>query len=195
LSGVDKRYGLLRASRSIVDHGKDSGMMSYILRPLRQTISALLAGDSPRQLAAGFAIGMVLGLVPKGNLIALSLCVLVFSLRVNTSLALVAAVAFSWAGAVLDPFADKLGLQVLSIASMQATYASIFNMPLGPWLGLNNTVVIGSLLIGLYLAYPVYWVSLIAGERLQPRLIDWTTKHRRASRILGVSTSVTRRAA
>jgi uncharacterized protein (TIGR03546 family) len=170
-------------------------MLSFIVRPLRTAISALLAGDSPRQLAAGFAIGMVLGLVPKGNLIALSLCVLVFSLRVNTSLALLAAVAFSWAGALLDPFANKLGLQVLGIDSMQATYASVFNLPLGPWLGFNNTVVTGSLLIGLYFAYPVYWVCLITSERLQPRMVDWVEKHRRASKTFGISSPTTRRAA
>src|SRR5476651_1276880 len=93
-------------SSALASHGKDSWMLSFVVRSLRTVIAALLAGDSPRQLAAGFAIGMVLGLVPKGNLIALSLCVLVFSLRVNTSLALVAAAAFSWAGAVLDPFAN-----------------------------------------------------------------------------------------
>jgi uncharacterized protein (TIGR03546 family) len=170
-------------------------MLSLFLRPLRQAISALLAGDSPRQLAAGFAIGMVLGLMPKGNLIALSLCVLVFSLRVNTSLALTAAALFSWTGAALDPFANKLGLQVLSVGTMQATYASVLNLPLGPWLGFNNTAVMGSLLIGLYLAYPVYWVSLIAGERLQPRLLDWTTKHQRVSNAVGIATPATRRAA
>jgi uncharacterized protein (TIGR03546 family) len=170
-------------------------MLSYLVRPLRHAVSALLGGDSPRQLAAGFAIGMVLGLVPKGNLIALSLCVLVFSLRVNTSLALVAALAFSWAGAVLDPFASKLGLQVLGVESMQVAYASVFNLPLGPWLGFNNTVVIGSLLIGLYFAYPVYWVSLIASERLQPQLTAWVTKHRRTSKSMGAPAPTTRRAA
>jgi multisubunit Na+/H+ antiporter MnhE subunit len=30
---------------------------------------------------------------------------------------------------------------------------------LGPWLGFNNTIVTGSLLLGLYLAYPVYWLT------------------------------------
>jgi uncharacterized protein (TIGR03546 family) len=170
-------------------------MLSSIVRPLRLAFGALLGGDSPRQLAAGFALGMVLGLVPKGNLIALSLCVLIFSLRVNTSLALVAAVAFSWAGSILDPLAGKLGLQVLSMGSLQATYASVFNLPLGPWLGFNNTVVTGSLLMGLYLMYPVYWVVLIVGERLQPRLVAWAGNHPRASKALGVSTSATRRAA
>jgi uncharacterized protein (TIGR03546 family) len=171
-------------------------MLSHLLGPLRRAIAALLAGDSPRQLAAGFALGMVLGLVPKGNLIALSLCVLVFSLRVNTSLALLAAVAFTWVGAALDPFAGKLGMQVLTIDSMQATYASVFNFPFGPWIGFNNTVVMGSLLIGIYFAYPAYWLSLVLCERLQPRVIAWTNKHRRISKAIGVSPpSSTRRAA
>ncbi|HEY4234716.1 MAG TPA: TIGR03546 family protein [Lacipirellulaceae bacterium] len=170
-------------------------MLSTIVRPLRQATAALLSSDSPRQLAAGFALGMVLGLLPKGNLIALSLCVLVFSLRVNTSIALIAAVAFSWTGAVLDPFAAKLGLQVLGIGSMQATYASVLNLPLGPWLGFNNTAVLGSLLIGIYLAYPVYWVSLVVSGRMQPRLVAWATNHRRASKVLGAAVPTTRRAA
>jgi uncharacterized protein (TIGR03546 family) len=170
-------------------------MLSYVVRPLRIVTGASLAGDSPRQLAAGFALGMVLGLVPKGNLIAVSLGVLIFSLRVNTSLALLAAVAFSWVGSFLDPFAHRVGMQVLSIDSLQATYASVFNYPLGPWLGFNNTVVVGSLLIGIYFAYPAYWLSLVTCRRLQPRLIVWVEGHRRVSKALGVSAPTTRRAA
>jgi uncharacterized protein (TIGR03546 family) len=170
-------------------------MLSAIIRTLRQMVAALLAGDSPRQLAAGIAIGMVLGLVPKGNLIAVSLCVLVFSLRVNTGLALLAATVFTWIGAGIDPFASKLGMQVLMISSLQATYASVFNLPLGPWIGFNNTVVTGSFLIGVYLAYPTYWLSLVICERLQPRLVAWTAKHQRLSRVMGVGAPAARRAA
>ena len=36
---------------------------------------------------------------------------------------------------------------------------TIFNWPLGPWIGFNNTVVTGTLLIGLYVAYPTYWFT------------------------------------
>jgi hypothetical protein len=46
---------------------------------------------------------------------------------------------------------------VLSAPSLQANYAYVYTMPLGPWLGFNNTVVCGSLLMGLYAAYPVHW--------------------------------------
>jgi uncharacterized protein (TIGR03546 family) len=139
-------------------------MFSAGLRPVRRVFQALLAHDASNQLAAGFALGMVLGLVPKGNLIAVSLFVVLFSLRVNTGIGLVAAIAFSWLGPALDPFADKLGAYLLTAPSLQATYASLFQLPLGPWFEFNNTIVVGSLAIGLWAAYPVYWFSSIVFE-------------------------------
>ena len=137
-------------------------MFSAVVAPIRRITHGLLACHSSGQLAAGFALGMIIGLMPKGNLIALSLCVLLFSLRCNKGLAILAAVLFSFVGTWTDPFAHKLGLAALSLQPLQATYASVFSFPLGAWLGFNNTVVTGSLLMGLYLAYPVYWaMSLI----------------------------------
>ena len=137
-------------------------MLRDFIRVLRKVVSSLLAGGSPGQLAAGFTIGMIIGLLPKGNLIALSLCVLLFSLRCNKGLGLVAAIAFSFATPWTDSIAHKIGLYALTLDSMQSTYASTLNLPLGAWLGFNNTVVTGSLLLGLYVAYPVYWVMRIS---------------------------------
>jgi uncharacterized protein (TIGR03546 family) len=143
-------------------------MLASLLRPIRSLVAALLAHDAPNQLAAGFALGMVLGLAPKGNLIALSLLVLLFSLRVNAGIGLLAAFAFSWVGPVLDPFTDKLGAYVLTVGAMQSTYAAMFHLPLGPLFAFNNTVVVGSLLVGLWALYPTYWISLVAFRRLRP---------------------------
>lgn len=134
-------------------------MFSAALRPLRLVVQALLAHDASNQLALGFALGIVLGLVPKGNLIAVSLLVLLFSLRVNKGVSLLAAFAFSWVGPALDPFADRLGANILSAGTLQPTYAALFQMPLGPWFDFNNTVVVGSLVIGLWAFYPAYWFS------------------------------------
>jgi uncharacterized protein (TIGR03546 family) len=133
-------------------------MLFEAIAVLRRILRSLLAANAPGQLAAGFTLGMIIGVMPKSNLIALSLCVLLFSLRCNKGLGLAAAVAFSFVGPWTDPFAHKLGLAVLSIDSLQAAYAWTLTMPLGPWLGFNNTVVTGSLLMGLYVAYPVFWI-------------------------------------
>jgi hypothetical protein len=42
----------------------------------------------------------------------------------------------------------------------------VFNLPGGPWLGFNNTVTCGALLVGLYVAYPVYYGTRVICERL-----------------------------
>lgn len=143
-------------------------MLTDLVTPVRRAASFLLAHDAPPQLAAGFALGMVIGLLPKGNLIALSLCVLLFSLRVNKGLALVAAVLFSIFGRHADAFAaftHKVGLYALHAEPLQGLYAAVYRLPLGPWLEFNNTVVMGSLLVGLYTAYPVYWLTRVALTR------------------------------
>jgi uncharacterized protein (TIGR03546 family) len=145
-------------------------MLTSVMRPLRRVVQALVAHDAPNQIAAGFALGMMLGFMPKGNLIALSLLVLLFSLRVNKSAGLAAAFLFSFTGPILDQFGNKLGLYVLTSEQMQGTYATIFNMPLGPWLEIDNTAVIGSLLLGLYAFYPVYLFGTLAVGRWQARM-------------------------
>ena len=141
-------------------------------------LHGLLASDSPNQLAAGFTLGMIIGLVPKGNLIAVSLCVLLFSMRVNKGLALVAAVLFSAIGPLVDSFSHKLGLALLSTDALQSTYVLAFSLPLGPWLEFHNTVVAGTLTLGLYIAYPVYWISSVLCKLLQPFASKWIKRQR-----------------
>jgi uncharacterized protein (TIGR03546 family) len=145
-------------------------MLRAVIAPLRCTARSLVSSNSPDQLAAGFTLGMIIGVMPKSNLVALSLCVLIFSLRCNKGLALVSAAMFSCVAAWTDPFAHKLGLSVLSAPSLQANYASMFSLPVVPWLGFHNTVVCGSLLMGLYAAYPVHWLVKTLSAAIERRM-------------------------
>jgi uncharacterized protein (TIGR03546 family) len=153
-------------------------MLSPVVAILRKVLSGLLASNGAEQLAAGFTLGMMIGLVPKGNLIVLSLCVLLFSLRVNKGMALVAAILFSAISPFADSFTHKLGLAVLNTGALQSTYALAFSLPLGPWFGFHNTVVAGSLALGLYIAYPVYWSSRLVCTWLRPAALGWINKRR-----------------
>jgi uncharacterized protein (TIGR03546 family) len=134
-------------------------MLSDSIALVRSIVRSLLAGNGAGQLAAGFTLGMIIGIMPKSNLIALTLCIAMFSLRCNKGLGLVTAIAFSFVGPWIDPFAHKVGLAMLGVGSLQTTYATVFNWPFGPWIGFNNTVVTGTLLIGLYVAYPTFWFT------------------------------------
>ncbi len=145
-------------------------MISDIVSRLRIFSSSLLTSAAPGQIAAGFTLGMLIGVMPKSNLIALSLCVVLFSLRCNKGLGLAVAVLFSLASPLTDPIAHELGASILQSESMQGVYAAAFNMPLGPWVGFNNTVVTGSFLLGLYIAYPVYFAVRMLLTVLQSTL-------------------------
>jgi uncharacterized protein (TIGR03546 family) len=147
-------------------------MLSPCVAVLQRAVQRLVAGDSPQRLAAGFTLGMMLGLVPKSNLIAMALCVLLFSLRANKGLGVAAAVAFSLVSTWADSFTHKVGASVLAIDTLQPMYAWLYELPLGPWLGFHNTVVTGSLAVGSYLAYPTYWLVQAACCRIQKAAAD-----------------------
>ena len=153
-------------------------MHSILLQPLRRLAQALLAHDSPRQVAWAVVLGMFLGLLPKGNLTALGLATLLAALRVNRSAGLFAAGIFSVVGFGWDGLAHHVGALALVWAPVRPLHVWLYQLPLGPWLGLNNTVVVGQLLMGLYLAYPVFWLTLQFATHVQPRLSDWLLRYR-----------------
>lgn len=145
-------------------------MLNLLLRPLRFLVQALVGNDSARQTAWGVALGMLVGLLPKGTLLAIALGMLLCAVRINMAAGLLAVGLFSYVGAQLDDFAHKVGALALTWAPMQDAYRDLYAAPLGPWLGFNNTVVMGQLLIGLYLFYPAYHLGLVLGLRVQPRI-------------------------
>ena len=153
-------------------------MVSLLLRPVRQLALALVANDSPRQVAWGFTLGMLAGLVPKGSLLAMCLFVSVCALRVNKPAGLLALALFSMVGTWLDPFAHAIGALALTWEPARSLHAWLYQLPLGPWLGLNNTVTLGQLAIGLYLVYPVYHITRVSVSRLQPRAVAWLQRYR-----------------
>lgn len=161
--------------------------MSYLLTPLRQFAGALIGNDSPRQLAAGVTIGMMLGLVPKGNLIAVALLVLLLALKVNRAAGLVVALFVSAIRMFFDRFAHLLGKDVLETAWLQLGFAQLYDMPLGPWLGFNNTIVMGSLLLAIYFSYPCYFFSLCAVQAWQPKAASFLRSNRVTRLLLGLT--------
>jgi uncharacterized protein (TIGR03546 family) len=142
-------------------------MLSLVLRPFQQLWQIVAANRTPRALAVGFTLGMIIGLMPKGNLLAVLVVASVPLLRANVPMALLGALAFSWFGMFFDPLMHRIGLHILTVQSLQGFYRFVDGLPLGPWIGFQNTVVTGSLLFGLYLAYPVYWLTWVVCRRLR----------------------------
>ncbi len=153
-------------------------MLNLFLRPLRILAQALIGNDTPRQTAWGLALGMMVGLLPKGNLLAIGLAMIMCGSRINRSAGLLGIGLFSLIGAALDEFAHRLGALLLTRPELRPVFAWIYEQPLGPFTGLNNTVVVGELLIGLYLFYPVYRLSYSAARFIRPRMHAYLMKYR-----------------
>ena len=147
-------------------------MLSLLLRPLRQLLRILKAHDTPAQIAGGFTLGALIGWLPMGNLIAVAALLLLCSIRVSRPAGVLGAMLFVWIGAVADPFAHAIGLKLLNIGSLEEFYTALYNAPTGPWIGFNNTVVLGSLVLGVYFSFPIFWLSYWLCHVVQQHLAE-----------------------
>lgn len=132
----------------------------FFLRILKMIVDAVTEDASPKRLAWGFAWGALIGLVPKDNFIAAALVVVLCTLRVNLAAGFGSAFLFSWFGPLTDPVAHWVGQYLLCVPTLVPFWTSLYNLPGVPWTAFNNTVVLGSLVMGLILLYPLR----IAGE-------------------------------
>jgi uncharacterized protein (TIGR03546 family) len=161
-------------------------MLLRLIRPLRVLARLLTAAGTPRQLALGLAMGMLIGMVPKGNLTAVVLTVMLLAGRFNLGAGMVAAAVFSWLGMLVDPLSHRIGQALLTCPSLQPTWAFLYDQPLAPWTGFHNTVVLGSLLLGLWLFYPVYRLAEPAFAHVVPRVVDRLREYRISRLLFGM---------
>lgn len=130
------------------------------LRLLKNVLASLHGGEDPRHLAAGFALGAALGLIPKENLFAVAFFLLFFALRLNKGMTLLAAAFFTPIGYALDGAAHSIGLVLLQAPALRGVWTALYDLPILPLTRFNNTVVLGNLAIGLALFVPLYFFFL-----------------------------------
>ncbi len=143
--------------------------LRHVLK-LRSLVRIFAADRTPHQLALAVALGMLVGVLPKGNLLTLFATVLLFGLRVNLGTGLATAFLISLAGSDLDRLTHGIGVRVLQTPAVYEVLRRGHQLPLIPWTSMNNTVVVGSLVLGLLLLYPTYHISRLSAEALIPRL-------------------------
>lgn len=126
---------------------------------LKSLLISLQGEDDPSHVAAGFALGATLGLVPKGNFLAVIFLLMFFFFRVDKGIALLSALVFTPLGYLLDGPAHQLGLALLTWGALRPLWTWFYNMPVVPWTKFNNTVVMGNLALGMIFYAPLYFGS------------------------------------
>lgn len=137
--------------------------MLLIIKFLAKTLSVLNSELSPYHIAAGFAFGAMIGLVPIGGLLPLSLLLIGFILNINIPMMMVSAGIFKLISFLIDPAANRVGFALLAqTRALKHFWTVLYNMPIVPYTRFNNTIVLGSLVIGIVLFVPIYLIGLWA---------------------------------
>ncbi len=130
----------------------------FWLKFLRDFIMILREGQTPKQIAWGFALGSIIGLSPMLTLQGLIIWFLILMLDVNLSAAIVAVTLFKVVAYIFDPAFHSLGFIILTgINPLKDTYTMLYNAPLAPLTRFNNTVVMGSFAAAIVLVIPIYF--------------------------------------
>ena len=157
----------------------------FLLRPFRLFFKALVVDATPSQMAFGLAFGVLVGLVPKGNLLAIGLMMLLCSLRVNLGVGLATVFVTTWAGMLLDPITHRIGEFLLKNETLKPLWETMYDTMLLPWTDFNNTVVLGSFVMGAGAFVPLYFLSRPIFGLLTPRLVTWAQRFRLVSLLWG----------
>ncbi|MCL2304225.1 MAG: hypothetical protein FWC43_02640 [Planctomycetaceae bacterium] len=126
----------------------------------------LLFGESSWRCSALIvAVGMMIGLLPKENLLVVFFALVLVLIPGRLIYAIASIAGFTLLSIPLDPIADRIGTQLLDNPAIQTFGSTLYTFPLGAWTMLHNTVVVGQLLIGCVLFLPVYFLFGIAVSR------------------------------
>ena len=143
-------------------------MIPFISLPAK-IIKLLEANVSPEEVAAGVCLGMFMGFIPLNGWMTLVLILffLFFKLnRISTILTLPIFKLLYFLG--VYKIADFLGGIVLIKAGfLEGVWRFITHFPLLTYLDLNNTLVIGGVILSAILMVPVFYGATIFARKMQ----------------------------
>ena len=130
--------------------------MFALLKLIQSLFGALHSEGTPGQLAAGIALGSILGLTPLMNLHNAIVFAALVLLNVSFAGGMLGWALFVSVGFLLDPLFDWIGHGLLLAPSLRGLWSSLYNMPVVPLTNFNNTVVLGSLVFAILFTIPVF---------------------------------------
>ena len=133
--------------------------MLTLVKLVQSLVKALHSEGTPGQLAAGIALGAILGLTPLVSLHNAVIFVLIVMLNVSFPGALLGWAVFVPIGFLLDPLFDRIGHTLLFTPALTPLFTSLYNMPVVPLTNFNNTVTLGSLVFAIVFFVPLYFAA------------------------------------
>ena len=131
----------------------------FFLKLLQSLISTLNSEGTPRQIAAGMALGAALGLTPLVNVHNLLVFAAACLLNVSFGGFLIGWTVFVPLGFALDPLFHAVGLALLRAPALTGLWTTLTSVPGVPLTNFNNSVVLGSVVGWVVLWLPIYFLA------------------------------------
>jgi len=126
------------------------------LKLIAKIFRILNAEATPKQIAGGVILGMIIGLTPTFSLHNIVVVFLILVIKVNITAAILSMFAFDLVGYGVDPFSDWLGYAILTSTALRPLWIEAYSAAIIPFTRFNNTIVMGSFVISLILLYPIF---------------------------------------
>lgn len=139
--------------------------MFALIKLIQSLFGALHSEGTPGQLAAGIALGSIIGLTPLINIHNAIVFAAIVLLNVSFAGGMLGWVLFVPIGFLLDPLFDWIGHALLFAEPLRGFWTSLYNMPIAPLTNFNNTVVLGSLVFALLFFVPLFLATRWAVAR------------------------------
>ena len=130
-----------------------------MLSQLAKFIVALNSNTHTGQLAGGIVCGLFLGLTPFWSLHNLFILAVVCVVRLNISFTLISLAVFSTLAISIAPSAINLGEQLLHAPSLQDFWTERYQSDIWRLTHFNHTLTLGSFVIALASALPLFVLS------------------------------------
>jgi uncharacterized protein (TIGR03546 family) len=127
-----------------------------LIKLIQSLFGALHSEGTPGQLAAGIALGSIMGLTPLVNIHNAVVFAAIVLLNVSFAGGLLGWALFVPVGFLLDPLFDWIGHALLRAEPLHGLWTTLYNTPILPLTNFNNTVVLGSLVFALLFFFPLF---------------------------------------
>jgi uncharacterized protein (TIGR03546 family) len=145
--------------------------MTFILKQVFGLLKLLNSETGENQIAMGLALGLILGFSPWFSLQTLVLFGLVLIFRIQIGALFISAFVFKFVAYLLDPLADALGRRVLEAPSLRGLFVELYNLPIIPLSRFNNSLVMGSGILGFTLAIPSFFLFKFLIQRYRLAIV------------------------
>ena len=147
------------------------------LKFFSKLLKALQSGNTPKQLSAGFVLGMFFGITPFLSLFSIIPIIMTIILNVNISMFILGSLICGLIGYIFDPVFHHFGYFLLmDLPGLESFWIACGNIPFLSLMRLNNTTNLGSIITSFILSVPIYFATIFLVKKYRTSIGEKVNK-------------------